>query len=64
MPAPAASAIVPHAEAMPAAAAVQRLSSADLQDERGLVRITAGQLVVIEVLPLIIADICLRLPPH
>jgi DNA-binding transcriptional LysR family regulator len=63
VPTPAALAIVPYAEAMSAAAAaVNRLSSAEAQDERGVARITAGQLVAGEVLPAILADFCLRFP--
>jgi DNA-binding transcriptional LysR family regulator len=63
VPTPAALAIVPYAEAMSAAAAaVHRLSSAETQDERGVVRVTAGQLVAGEVLPAILADFCVRFP--
>ena len=63
LPTAAALAIVPHAEAMFAAAsAVHRLSSAETQDERGVVRITAGQLVASEVLPAILAEFCRRFP--
>jgi DNA-binding transcriptional LysR family regulator len=62
-PTPAALAIIPHAEAMfTAAAAVNRLSSAESQDEGGAVRITAGQLVASEVLPGILADFGRRFP--
>jgi DNA-binding transcriptional LysR family regulator len=63
IPTPAALAIVPYAEEMSAAAsAVHRLSSAEAQDERGVVRITAGQLVANEVLPAILVNFCLRFP--
>ncbi len=62
-PTPAALAIVPYAEAMfAAAAAVHRHSSAEARDERGVVRITAGQLVASEVLPGILAGFCRRFP--
>src|SRR5438552_1450244 len=62
-PTPAAMAIVPYAEAMSAAAsAVHRLSSAEAEDARGVVRMTAGQLVAAEVLPAILADFCRRFP--
>ena len=60
---PAALAILPHAEAMAAAAAkLLRTSSAEAKDERGVVRITASQLVGSEVLPSILADFCFRFP--
>jgi len=63
VPTPAAVAIVPYAEEMSAAAsAVHRLSSAEAQDEQGVVRITAGQLIANEVLPAILADFCQRFP--
>jgi DNA-binding transcriptional LysR family regulator len=56
-------AIVPHAEAMFAAAsAVHRVSSAEAQGEQGVVRITAGQLVACEVLPDILAEFCRQSP--
>jgi DNA-binding transcriptional LysR family regulator len=56
-------AIVPHAEAMFAAAsAVHRLSSADAQGEEGVVRITAGQLVACDVLPDMLAEFCRQYP--
>jgi DNA-binding transcriptional LysR family regulator len=63
IPTAAALAIVPYAESMfAAAAAVNRLSSAEAQDERGVVRVTAGQLVAGEVLPVILADFARRFP--
>jgi DNA-binding transcriptional LysR family regulator len=56
-------AIVPHAEAMSAAAsAVYRLSSAEAQGEQGVVRITAGQLVACDVLPDMLAEFCRQFP--
>ena len=56
-------AIVPHAEAMAAAAAaLHRTSSAEADDERGTVRVTAGQLVGHEVLPAILSTFCSRYP--
>src|SRR5690242_19894242 len=62
-PTHAALAIVPHAQAMAAAsAAAHRISSAERQEEQGVVRITASELVSNEVLPPILADFCLRYP--
>jgi DNA-binding transcriptional LysR family regulator len=56
-------AILPHAEAMAAAAAaLHRTSSAEADDERGTVRVTSGQLVGHEVLPPILGDFCSRYP--
>jgi len=56
-------AILPHAEAMAAAAAaLHRTSSAEADDERGTVRVTAGQLVGHEVLPAILGTFCSRYP--
>jgi DNA-binding transcriptional LysR family regulator len=63
VPTRAALALVPHAEAMAAAsAALRRASSAAVDDARGTVRLTAGQLVGHEVLPSILAAFCLRHP--
>jgi len=56
-------AILPHAEAMAAAAAaLHRTSSAEADDERGTVRLAAGQLVGHEVLPPILGAFCPRYP--
>lgn len=63
LPTAVALAMVPHAEAMFAAAsAVHRLSSAEAQGEQGVVRVTAGQLVACEVLPDILAEFCRQFP--
>src|SRR5258708_5943751 len=52
--------VLPQAEAMAAAAAaVQRACSAETQDERGAVRISASELVSCEILPAILAEFCL-----
>jgi DNA-binding transcriptional LysR family regulator len=61
IPTPAALALLPHAEAMAAAAAaLSRTSSAEAHDERGTVRLTASQLIGHEVLPPILTDFCVR----
>jgi DNA-binding transcriptional LysR family regulator len=63
IPTPAALALLPHAEAMAAAAAaLHRTSSAEAHDERGTVRLTASQLVGHEILPPILAAFCTRYP--
>jgi DNA-binding transcriptional LysR family regulator len=51
-PTEAASALVPHAQAMASAAgALERVASGEAEDERGAVRITASEMVANEVLP-------------
>lgn len=51
-PTPSAEALVPHVEAMAAAAgAVRRAASGEALEERGAVRVTASEMVGIEVLP-------------
>jgi len=63
LPTRAALEILPHAQAMAAAsAAASRISSADWGEERGVVRVTAGELVSYELLPSILADFGLRYP--
>jgi DNA-binding transcriptional LysR family regulator len=53
---PAAEALVPHAEAMASAAdALLRTASGDAEGERGVVRITASEIIGAEVLPAILA---------
>lgn len=56
-PTAAAIALVPHAEAMAAAAqALQRAASGEEREERGVVRITASEMVGAEVLPACLAE--------
>jgi len=63
VPTRAALAILPHAQSMAtASAAASRISSADWDEERGTVRITAGEFVSYELLPSILADFGLRYP--
>jgi len=63
MPTEAALALVPHAEAMAAAAAaLARTSSGEARAERGTVRVTAAELVGCEVLPTILAEFGFRYP--
>jgi len=63
LPTPVARAMIPHAGAMAAAAAALRLScSAEQQDDRGAVRVTAGQLVSQQILPPILAEFCHQHP--
>jgi DNA-binding transcriptional LysR family regulator len=63
IPTAAALSLLPHAEAMAAAAAaLHRASSAEAHEERGVVRLTAGQLVGHEILPSVLVDFCTRYP--
>ena len=63
VPTAAARELVPHAEAMAAAAAaLQRASSGEAQGERGAVRIAASEIVGHEVLPTILAGFATRYP--
>ena len=55
--------LVPHAQAMAAtAAALQRAASGEAADERGTVRITASDIIGVEVLPAIIAAMRVKHP--
>lgn len=59
IPTPAARELVPHAEAMAAAAAaLHRAASGEARGEVGTVRLTASEIVGHEVLPPILADFC------
>lgn len=59
LPTPAGRGLVPHAEAMAAAAAaLHRAASAEARGEAGTVRLTASEIVGHEVLPAILADFC------
>src|SRR5215831_252100 len=63
VPTRAALAVWPQAEAMAAAAAAaQRTCSAESEDDRGVVRITASDVVSQEILPPIFAEFCARHP--
>src|SRR5690242_9242544 len=60
-PTEAARGLLPDAEAMAAAAgALQRASSAGKRDDRGIVRLTAPELIGHEVLPEILSPFCKR----
>ena len=62
-PTEAARVLLPDAEAMAAAAgALQRASSGGKRDERGIVRLTAAELIGHEVLPDILSPFCQRYP--
>ncbi len=62
-PNPAAHDLLPHAEAMAhAAAALERASSGEAMDDRGVVRIATSEYVGCEVLPPILADFRFRHP--
>ncbi|MFL6720456.1 MAG: LysR family transcriptional regulator [Sphingomonas sp.] len=53
--------LLPHAEAMAvAASAIQRSASADAEDERGIVRLSAPELIGQEVLPSVLQPFCAR----
>src|SRR5690242_9172366 len=59
VPTPAARELIPHAEAMAAAAAaLSRAASGEARGEAGTVRLTASEIVGHEVLPPILADFC------
>jgi DNA-binding transcriptional LysR family regulator len=63
VPTPAARELIPHAEAMAAAAAaLSRAASGEARGEAGTVRLTASEIVGHEVLPPILADFCARHP--
>ena len=63
VPTEAARRLVPHAEAMAAAAtALQRASSGEARGESGIVRLTASDLIGHEVLPEILSPFCARYP--
>src|SRR5262249_43077245 len=52
-----ATALVPYAEAMATAAgSIQRMASGEAQEERGSVRITASEMIGVEVLPSLLAS--------
>ncbi|HXS08337.1 MAG TPA: LysR family transcriptional regulator, partial [Rhizomicrobium sp.] len=62
-PTEAAHALFPDAEAMAVAAeALQRASSSGKRDERGVVRLTAAELIGQEILPGILSSFCTRYP--
>src|SRR5258708_11631525 len=62
-PTEAAHRLLPHAEAMAAAAgALQRASSGEKRDETGAVRLAAPELIGPEVLPDILSPFCARYP--
>jgi DNA-binding transcriptional LysR family regulator len=55
--------LLPHAQAMAAAAsAIERAASADAEDERGVVRLSAPELIGQEVLPTVLQPFCVRFP--
>src|SRR4051812_12058286 len=55
--------LLPHAEAMAAAAgSLQRTASGEKLDESGVVRLTAAELIGQEVLPDILSSFCTRYP--
>lgn len=63
VPTEAARRLLPHAEAMAAAAgALKRASSGETRDESGVVRLTAAELIGQEVLPGILHPFCARYP--
>ncbi len=62
-PTPAAAALVPHGEAMAAAAAaLARSASSEAATDRGVVRVTASEIVGCEVLPAIVAGFRVKNP--
>jgi DNA-binding transcriptional LysR family regulator len=62
-PTEAARRLLPHAEAMAAAAyAIQRSASGDAADEAGIVRLSAPELIGQEVLPAVLEPFCTRFP--
>jgi DNA-binding transcriptional LysR family regulator len=63
LPTEAALGFVPHAEAMEAAAAaLERAASGEAAEERGTVRLTASEVMGVEVLPAMLARFCIRHP--
>jgi DNA-binding transcriptional LysR family regulator len=63
VPTEAARRLLPHAETMAiAAGALQRASSGETRDERGVVRLTAAELIGQEILPDILSPFCARFP--
>src|SRR5438874_6817291 len=63
VPTEAARRLAPHAEAMAAAAAaLQRASTGEAREERGVVRLTAAELIGQEVLPTILQPFCAAYP--
>jgi DNA-binding transcriptional LysR family regulator len=63
LPTSAALRLVPHAELMAtAAAALGRASSGEVEEDIGIIRLTAGELVGVEILPPILAEFALAHP--
>jgi DNA-binding transcriptional LysR family regulator len=63
VPTEAARRLLPHAEAMAAAAGgLQRAASGETRDERGIVRLTAAELIGHEVLPDVLTTFCAKYP--